>query len=672
MNKGQIDKLFNSFSDREFLMEFADIDTDYNVMYEENYEKLLRKVMLKIESDEEIYKYFSSFRENPIYTYIYVQLMCYSTKVEDIKQCIEDSDDLNIYGFGQLANLIIATNDTEYIENCIEEWLRGKRYDLENWDILKLIKAMGEEYIEDCIENRKEEFDFSQEEFLELVKSANSKFISKYIEREKDNLSYIELIELIKATKDSEYIESCIENRDTKFDFEFEHNDIINLIKLTRKQYIQSCIENRREELKLSHKDIMELLAATKDEEYICLCLEKRRTELGLDSSSLFELISMAETKKTARNYVESFYKGIRKEKSDKFVINLPETMTTGVEIESEGKRGKRILGMTDMFGIDWECKEDETLGNGIYEQGVEVVSPKLTGNNAKSSEEIRKVCTMLKEFRQKITRRCGGHIHQGAHHLTNVQAWKNFIELWCNTEEIMYIISNAEGEIPREGVLQQAKPISAKFKDAINCGVLDFKNETDVEGIISKIKEIQGSGKINKFYGINFQNLGTKRNTIEFRIANGTLDADTWIQNINLFGGIIKVAQDLSIIQKKSEDERTEEEKEKIKCFERITRGELEDNEKLQELLKLVIQEFDREVYERRYTINKRIIETEPEFYKKLKCLINTGKIEMKKEEIGDAIFAGEEKPTGEDYVTTVQMISGAIEKQRAGIVQE
>lgn len=49
------------------------------------------------------------------------------------------------------------------------------------------------------------------------------------------------------------------------------------------------------------------------------------------------------------------------------------------------------------------------------------------------------------------------------------------------------------------------------------------------------------------RYYGINFK----KQDTIEFRLSNGTLNANTWIENINLFGGIIKVAQNIAIIQK-------------------------------------------------------------------------------------------------------------------------
>ena len=49
-------------------------------------------------------------------------------------------------------------------------------------------------------------------------------------------------------------------------------------------------------------------------------------------------------------------------------------------------------------------------------------------------------------------------------------------------------------------------------------------------------------------------------KKTVEFRIPNGTIEPETWIENINLFGGIISASEKLNIIQSKSEEMRTRE----------------------------------------------------------------------------------------------------------------
>ena len=78
-----------------------------------------------------------------------------------------------------------------------------------------------------------------------------------------------------------------------------------------------------------------------------------------------------------------------------------------------------------------------------------------------------------------------------------------------------------------------------------------------------SELRKVQSRNEndIARYSGINFMNTGSQgKNTIEFRLANGTIDPDTWIENINLFGGLVKSAQELAEIQKKPENERTEE----------------------------------------------------------------------------------------------------------------
>ena len=123
-------------------------------------------------------------------------------------------------------------------------------------------------------------------------------------------------------------------------------------------------------------------------------------------------------------------------------------------------------------------------------------------------------------------------------------ESWTNLAEIWGNSEKILYVISNAKGEIPRKDILSYAKPTSSKLEELLNSKSVELNDEKDIKEILEDTQEN------DKYCGINFQNLGEYKNTIEIRLANGTLDADTWIENINLFGGLVRASQELAIIQ--------------------------------------------------------------------------------------------------------------------------
>ena len=86
------------------------------------------------------------------------------------------------------------------------------------------------------------------------------------------------------------------------------------------------------------------------------------------------------------------------------------------------------------------------------------------------------------------------------------------------------------------------------------------------------------------RYRGINFDNITNTdgKNTIEIRMPNGTINADTWIQNINLFGGIVKIAEETAEIQSKDERKLSLEEKRKLDLFNKLGRDKLKNKEKL------------------------------------------------------------------------------------------
>lgn len=245
------------------------------------------------------------------------------------------------------------------------------------------------------------------------------------------------------------------------------------------------------------------------------------------------------------------------------------------------------------------------------------------------------------------------------------MESWINLIELFGNTEKLLCIISNKAGEIPREGAVYDfAVPISRRLEEIINSRTQKILNIEDLQGFVKNVQAKE------KYWGVNFLNVGEENNTIEFRFSNGTIDADTWIENINLFGGIVRAAQDLALIQKKSETERTNEEQKMLDSLEKIKSREISEQEKLEDLLTIVIPEEDREIYRKRYNINKPLLEKENIIKEKLEMDTAKGIIDLRK--VIEKVFFAEDSVTAEDYNQGIQIIESDLQRYNLDIVLE
>lgn len=300
-------------------------------------------------------------------------------------------------------------------------------------------------------------------------------------------------------------------------------------------------------------------------------------------------------------NIIKDFYKkmNLKKYTIGKSFIKLPKTMTIGAEIESEGIYSNLIRKIIKNLKSDWEEEIDTSLNS-----GVEVKSPIIHGNDEQRVYEMNEICLLLNRLGQKISDRCGGHIHIGSDYLTTKESWMNLLQLWSNNEELLYIIANKEGEAPRVMLSSYAKPYSGALEKKLNEKTVQLETIEDVKKLAKDVQN--GAGD----YGINFNNLGNEKNTIEFRIPNGTIDAKTWIENINLFGGIVKASEDLTLIQNKQPEDRTDEEITKLKLFEKLNNDGISDSERLEILLQIVIPIEDRDIYRKRYITNSKLYE--------------------------------------------------------------
>ena len=557
------------------------------------------------------------------------------------------------------VRLIIATQDVAYMKQMIE---KREEYGLGKNAITELAIATNDvEYIKEMIDDR-ETYGFDTYNMEDLViATQDADYIKKIVENiEQYRIERMHAERLIKETHDSDYIKEVIKNKDNYGLFDYE---IVNLVIATQDiDYIKETVEALGKE-EVDSSDMRKLIVATQDVEYIEEWIERQAQltidirDAGEDNKLIFqvyykELIELIGASQDVA-YIKDFINnreayGYHYSEIGNFnkSIHLPKDMTFGIEIESEGA-GSKLLRTLQSLDNGWKCLEDGSL----IDEGVEIVSTKLRSSN-QTSEEIGKVCGLLKDLKQTASERCGGHIHIGADYLMSVSAYKNLIEIYGNSEKLLYLMANEKGKVPRD--IEYASPLSKKLEDAIKSEKINLQNEDELSQFLSEIKQIQSSGadeETSRYSGINFLNINSKnKNTIEFRIPNGTLEADTWIENINLFGGIVKAAQELSIIQQKKPEELTEDEKEKLSNFEKLKEEGTTEEEQLEALLTLVVKEDQKSIYRDRYRVNSELMQKEPELSEEIGEQIATEKIIMKRD-IGKFAFAGNEPVSGEEY---------------------
>ena len=474
-----------------------------------------------------------------------------------IKECV-DNPDLNL-DIDDRVDLITSTYDVSYMKACLND----SKYNWYNYDRITLLEAINEpSYIKKYLNSP--DYSWDSYEKIELLNAIGDlDYMKSYLidegnkwdESEHDYLKK-QMLRLIKKNADIKFVS---DNLDAKGFIKDEDEKIKFILATEKIDFFKACIESKEDILSEKGKDI--LTAFSKDDELI----ENRFDSMGEE------------------------------------VINLPLNMTAGMESESEGKLSQEILHQFEYK--KWEKEVEVSL-----ECGVEVKSPKLT-SNIEDTKELYTVINALNKMGQTVSERCGGHVHIGADYLQSKEAYANLMELYCNTEKALYAISNEKGTIPRTGIMEQAVVIADSVYEAIEEGTVDLNDEAELDEFIESLKEIQKTSKIKGYedrsVGLNLLNVNNAKNTIEFRLPNGTLNPELWIENINLFGGMIAVAQELAEIEKK--EIKTKEDEEKLKLFNEVKYDENE-KESLKSLLLLIGVKLEK--YIDRYETNIELMD--------------------------------------------------------------
>ena len=493
-------------------------------------DSVFRCIMKDIEdSNYDYFKQLISYGNQEL-----LDLMCYSSKCDDIKEFIKSRKQISLNNLFRITNLIIATRDPDYIKTCIKD---KEKFGFNSVRLTNLIMATGDpDYIKTCIDDR-DNFGFSREEVIELIKATgDEKYINDCINKFRfcsseltDLISYLnvedikicidnrkklrldtsEIQMLLESMGCTEYTKTCFKKRE-ELGLKKYKRDVKFLMR--SRVFTKECIKER-EELGLDSDILKELIISIGEPEYTKECIKKREL-LGLSSENITDLILSTgdlDFIKECENNAEELNMKPEEAKqlamfTQKTQILLPSNMAISIGIISKGQLFNKII--RDMLNEkNWTIQD--LCWSGMV---TNAMSPILIEDTENSSNEIKSVCAILNGIGQTINENYGsGKIKIGASYLTSENDWNNFRQIIRNYEEISTIMN--------EGA------------------------------------------DIHLEYG---------ENNIECSLC-ANLNPNTLIENINFFGGIVRSAHELTEIQKKPEKERTEEERKKLESFKKI-----------------------------------------------------------------------------------------------------
>lgn len=294
--------------------------------------------------------------------------------------------------------------------------------------------------------------------------------------------------------------------------------------------------------------------------------------------------------------------------------LGLPESFKFGIELEAYNVK---IKGKDGLYGGEsaqyiksknWHMatKEEEPL---VAKGGAELVSPILK-DTEQDWKDINDICEQIKKFpgdkgKEVVAdSKCGLHVHFDAKCLVkDPNTMRNFLQLYAESEELLYKMCNDKNNPIRKGAINRdakgvlhaikaiwrkgmAAPTGRKILKQINDGTLkvSYKEFGKLKMFASKYKMDE-----RRYAGLNLTNIGnSKKNTIEFRMANGTLDPEIIKQNVYLYASLINTAIEMT--------ENPEQYQDKLAKF---YETEVTEEEKANRFLNLIMKDpKEQEIY--------------------------------------------------------------------------
>ena len=208
--------------------------------------------------------------------------------------------------------------------------------------------------------------------------------------------------------------------------------------------------------------------------------------------------------------------------------LNISDYNAFGLEVEYE-EIYKAQMDYFVLKNLDkWFSKEERD-----FTIGGEVISP-ILNDNKKTWEDLKKLCEYLKNKNALMDGRAGGHIHFSSKMLgSNIENWKNFLFMYSAFENIIYRFSYGDRVNGREFIIANAYPISIELSRKYE----DIKCCDDISKLYKIIYEEDRFAGLN-LYNVKWDNLDKEinKNTIEFRMPNGTDEEVIWQNNVYFF----------------------------------------------------------------------------------------------------------------------------------------
>lgn len=206
--------------------------------------------------------------------------------------------------------------------------------------------------------------------------------------------------------------------------------------------------------------------------------------------------------------------------------LGIDEQVSFGVEIEYERALRQIVDTYIKYKFPQWHSKDDASLT-----LGGEITSP-IIGDDEKHWRELKAICTFLKRLNVITNDNAAGHIHIGAQILgDDLESWRKFAKTYAIYEDILFRFLYGEMQKGRKKIKTYAAPISKMIIKSID----EINSSKTPQELIWALPLYKKEKAIN-FTNVNIHDIARKKykNTIEFRIPNGTVNEIIWQNNIN------------------------------------------------------------------------------------------------------------------------------------------
>lgn len=213
---------------------------------------------------------------------------------------------------------------------------------------------------------------------------------------------------------------------------------------------------------------------------------------------------------------------------------NIDKKIKFGVELECSNMYNDLLLKFKQFGG--WNIVSEESVKNGI-----EFTSP-VYHYDKECLQNLKDMCAFLNNNGFNYSNDAAGHIHFDVHIFNNVKELMTFYKIFCNVEDILYLIFNRPNSLIRNNINTYAIPLSKKLnKNIVNSFHPKFSS---VEQFVSFVHYSQ----YGRHSSININNVyDNTKNTIEIRIPNIEMNFEYLHENVMLICYLIMISKQIS-----------------------------------------------------------------------------------------------------------------------------